>query len=521
MATPNLNLTHLTASQNNKETTANLVFDGLDNAMNLSDPMTITGDKNVTAAELRGAVLFNLTGSPGATFVLTVPTSIERLFIVYNNTDQTCSLELEDAGTDGISITSGSAVLVHTNGTALVAVAGGTSTGGGGSGTTGITIQDEGATLSALIETLDFVGGGVQAYLNSDETVTIYVPSAVSGSGVTIEDEGTQLSTLIETLNFVGSGVTAYLNSDETVDIVVPGSGTATITINEDGALVSNTVNTLDFSGAGVDLFENSDGSITVSIAGATSAVPTAGFIGFRYTNNAVQAIGNFVPEEIDYQTEIFNTTGAGTFASNRWTVPADLDGKYMEFAVGLKLDANESGAFTIDVDTGESGGFVSIAQGGIITQDGNPLTSGPVLLNEGDVYRVELNMSTGNVADDDLNYFSGYVVTGNDTIATEITPETTHFVLTAADFDGNQVKKVNSGTAVSVFVPDDLNVTEPVTIIQEGAGQVTIVPDGSGVTLKSAGSLLSTTSQYSSLAIIPDQDAGDGNTYWVIGDLA
>jgi len=374
MATPNLNLTHLTASQNNKETTANLVFDGLDNAMNLSDPMTITGDKNVTAAELRGAVLFNLTGSPGATFVLTVPTSIERLFIVYNNTDQTCSLELEDAGTDGISIIAGSAVLVHTNGTTLVAIAGGTST-GGGSGTTGITIQDESVTLSALIETLDFVGGGVQAFLNSDETVTIYVPSAVSGSGVTIEDEGVQLSTLIETLNFVGAGITAYLNSDETVDIVVPGAGTATFTVNEDGSLVSNTVNTLNFTGAGVNLFENSDGSITVEIPAvlATSTV--------------------------------------------------------IEF--------------------------------------------------------------------------------------------TTDLTLTADHFDGNTFLKGNSGSALNVFVPDDLDVTEPVTLIGEGAGLITVVADGSGVTLKSADSLVATRAQYSSLTIIPDQDAGDGNTYWIVGDLA
>lgn len=70
----------------------------------------------------------------------------------------------------------------------------------------GITIEDEGAPLTTLATTLDFVGAGVVATgAGAEKTITI----SGGGSGITVEDEGTPLATLADTLDFVGTGVVA------------------------------------------------------------------------------------------------------------------------------------------------------------------------------------------------------------------------------------------------------------------------------------------------------------------------
>ena len=103
--------------------------------------------------------------------------------------------------------------------------------GGGGSGISGITVQEEGSSLSTLATALNFVGsavtatgsgatktitisGGGSGTLDSSLTTALIDSSYVqarqaAGAGFTVQDEGSALSTLATTLNFTGNGVEA------------------------------------------------------------------------------------------------------------------------------------------------------------------------------------------------------------------------------------------------------------------------------------------------------------------------
>ena len=124
------------------------------------------------------------------------------------------------------------------------------------SGGSGITVQDEGSSLSSLGTTLNFVGSGVVASgTGSTKTITIsgggggggggldsslttqlidssYVQARqAAGAGFTVQDEGSSLSTLATTVNFVGSGVTASgTGSTKTITISGGGGGGSGIT---------------------------------------------------------------------------------------------------------------------------------------------------------------------------------------------------------------------------------------------------------------------------------------------------
>jgi len=92
---------------------------------------------------------------------------------------------------------------------------------GGGGGSSGVTVQDEGSALSTTGTTLNFVGNGVVASgTGATKTITI----AGGGSGVTVQDEGSSLATSGTTLNFVGSGVVAS-GTGATKTITISGGG--------------------------------------------------------------------------------------------------------------------------------------------------------------------------------------------------------------------------------------------------------------------------------------------------------
>lgn len=116
--------------------------------------------------------------------------------------------------------------------------------GGGGSGISGITVQEEGSSLSTLATALNFVGsavtatgsgatktitisGGGSGTLDSSLTTALIDSSYVqarqaAGAGFTVQDEGSALSTLATTLNFTGAGVTAS-GTGATKTVNIPG----------------------------------------------------------------------------------------------------------------------------------------------------------------------------------------------------------------------------------------------------------------------------------------------------------
>ncbi len=71
------------------------------------------------------------------------------------------------------------------------------------------------------------------------------------------------------------------------------------------------------------------------------------------------------------------------------------------------------------------------------------------------------------------------------------------------ASTDNGMVLKVNSASTVTLTVPSTLPKGFSCAVVQYGAGKVTLAA-GAGVTLRSAGSLLSTSAQYATIGVIP-----------------
>jgi len=109
-------------------------------------------------------------------------------------------------------------------------------------------------------------------------------------------------------------------------------------------------------------------------------------------------------------------------------------------------------------------------------------------------------------------------VPTLNEVELVEVVADSTSFTLDIND--GSQYHRVSNASAVTVTVPPNSSVAFPVgtnlTLIQAGAGQVTVAA-GSGVTINSADSALSTRVQYSSATLTKV-----GTDEWdIVGDLA
>lgn len=104
-------------------------------------------------------------------------------------------------------------------------------------------------------------------------------------------------------------------------------------------------------------------------------------------------------------------------------------------------------------------------------------------------------------------------------------TPETQPAAITTAtystvstDFAGRVTRRVNHATGCTVTVEPSMTLSEPLTFIQIGAGQITFAA-GTGVTISSADGDLKTRVQYSAVTIIPDKDTA--NLYYLVGDIA
>ena len=135
-----------------------------------------------------------------------------------NNVD----LKLDAAsGTDStVQLTAGSNITLTRNDAQQVTIA---ASGGG------VTIQEEGSSLSTAATTLNFTGAAVTAS-GSGATKTI----DVTGGAITVQEEGSSLSTAATTLNFTGSAVTASgTGTTKTINITGFSSSGNTVTIEK------------------------------------------------------------------------------------------------------------------------------------------------------------------------------------------------------------------------------------------------------------------------------------------------
>jgi len=120
--TPNLLLTHIVASQSQKEVTANAAFDGLDDA--LCNPTVIAmADANLTLtdAQMLGNMYLSFTGTLTAARTITVPVHA-KLILIENDTTGGFALNVKVSGGTPLTFNAGDLRLLYCDGTNLKAV---------------------------------------------------------------------------------------------------------------------------------------------------------------------------------------------------------------------------------------------------------------------------------------------------------------------------------------------------------------------------------------------------------------
>lgn len=177
MATDNLQIPDIAASQNQKEVTANAAHNLLDDAMNSSVAKVISGDTTFSAAETRENRTVVLTGTPGAAFTVNMPDTNKREMNVVNETNSDATIR-NSAGSVGakdvITIASGKKASFQYTGTDFYAV------GSGGAGGA-VAVQDEGSAVLAAASAFNFVGAGVTATDAGSGVAQISIPPVTPG----------------------------------------------------------------------------------------------------------------------------------------------------------------------------------------------------------------------------------------------------------------------------------------------------------------------------------------------------
>ena len=158
-------------------------------------------------------------------------------------------------------------------------------------GIAGVSVSDEGSLVAATANSMNFVGAGVTATATGN-VVTVTIPAAAAASNtVIVKDEGTTLSSAVSTLNFVGAGVTATVPTPGNIEVTIPAAAAAsnTVVVKDEGLALSLPVTAINFIGSTV------------------SAVYNAGVADVTITDGIVQVLGTWTP--------ILKTnTGVGVF---------------------------------------------------------------------------------------------------------------------------------------------------------------------------------------------------------------
>ena len=140
-------------------------------------------------------------------------------------------------------------------------------------------------------------------------------------------------------------------------------------------------------------------------------------FQGFRAAKDTNQAISTSA--EVVWEVEAFDTEGA--FAANRFTVPAGLDGSYMQFAAGSALSATSGHALQIRRSDDDGATWTEIAQSASTGLWAGNVGTGPVPVSTGQVFSVVVDISTagpedpgggsGTLVADARTFFAGNVL--------------------------------------------------------------------------------------------------------------
>jgi len=196
---------------------------------------------------------------------------------------------------------------------------------------------------------------------------------------------------------------------------------------------------------------------------------------------------------------------------SGQIVVPSSWDGKYAVFDLQL--------AFSGTVEDGKAMIAVDGSLAAETWYDDSftwHCTTGPILLTAGMVIRAQYDCTTAHTLQDSrITWFSGYVIETSEDAFDYVEDTGTSRTLTGADFKGNRTVELNNASAITVTLNTGLDAPGPLTIIQGGAGVITI---SGTATIESNGSLVSSGGQNTAMTLIPSNTT---DTYKLIGTLA
>lgn len=117
---PYTGVEHIEPNQAQKEVTANNGFDRLSLFIAETTSLTITGDTLLTEVQAQEAVRFDLGGTPGAGFLLELPSTVKKFFIVNNGSGQTADVQVAGGGGASVNVNDGAQFLLYTDGTDII-----------------------------------------------------------------------------------------------------------------------------------------------------------------------------------------------------------------------------------------------------------------------------------------------------------------------------------------------------------------------------------------------------------------
>lgn len=203
---PYTGVEHIEPNQAQKEVTANDGFDRLSLFLAESSTLTITGDTLISEVQFQETLRFTLNGTPGAGFLLEVPSTVKKFFIVNNQTNDTATVQVVGGGGATTQVGAGTQVFIYTDTTDV------TSAGvAGGPGEVLVSLNDNNADFLK-----QKIAGGANVTVTetndgSNETLTISVPSG--GGKVTVSSNDTTAD-FLKTKLVAGNNVTITETND-------------------------------------------------------------------------------------------------------------------------------------------------------------------------------------------------------------------------------------------------------------------------------------------------------------------
>lgn len=248
---------------------------------------------------------------------------------------------------------------------------------------------------------------------------------------------------------------------------------------------------------------------------GGTLPVAFKGFRGDR-DGTTTQAIPATTETTLIGDREVYDTDSGYDPLTGIFTVPSSLDGKYMNFIGAIETDASEDITLIIRETGGTSGQAVRQTSSAADSVSRNQVETGPVQVTAGETWELKIFVATAaNVVAQESSFFCGYVLESAEDVFEYLEDTGTGRTATAADFKGNRTLELTNAAAITLTVNTGLNPAGPLTVIQGGAGAITVAGTA---TIESAGGLLSSGGQHTAFTLIPTNTT---DVYKLIGTLA